>query len=70
MPETYENRLLNRSEVEQYFGVSKRYLEICVARGDGPPIVRIGRLVRYRQQDLQSWIEANTTGKVYGGPND
>lgn len=26
-------------------------------RGDGPPFVKIGRLVRYRPEDVRSWVE-------------
>ena len=51
------SRLLRRSEVEEQFGISKRYLEIAAVRGDGPPIVRLGRSVRYRIADILTWIE-------------
>jgi hypothetical protein len=29
--------------------------------GDGPAFVRIGRSVRYRQSDLDCWMDASTT---------
>lgn len=61
-----ETRLLNRVEVEEQYGIPKRYLEIAAMRGDGPPIVRLGRLVRYRTCDIQNWIEK----RVEGGMND
>ena len=48
-------------EVEQQFGVSKRNLESAACRGEGPKIVRLGRLVRYRPCDIRDWIEANTS---------
>lgn len=51
------SRLLCRSDVEEQFGISKRYLEIAAVRGDGPPIVRLGRSVRYRIADILAWIE-------------
>ena len=54
----HSERLLDRTEVEQRFGVPKRFLETAVARGDGPPFVRIGRLVRYRAVDIQDWISS------------
>ncbi len=53
-----EYRLLRRSEVEEQFGISKRFLEIAVARGDGPPVVRLGRAVHYRVCDIQKWLES------------
>lgn len=54
--------LLSRDEVELHFGVPKRFLEISATRGDGPKLVRIGRLVRYRKKDILDWIESNTFG--------
>ena len=54
------DRLLNRDEVEQRFGISKRFLEMCAMRGDGPRIVRVGRLVRYRPADIIAWIDTHT----------
>lgn len=51
------DRLLSRTEVEEMFGISKRYLEIAATRGQGPCIIRFGRTVRYRIKDVRSWIE-------------
>lgn len=61
MQEHEKERLLSRAEVEQQFGISKRYLETAVCRGDGPKLVRIGRLVKYRPRDVRDWIEANAS---------
>ncbi|MGB0660085.1 MAG: helix-turn-helix transcriptional regulator [Mangrovicoccus sp.] len=49
-------RLLDRKEVETVFGISKRFLEMAVMRGDGPPFIRVGRRVLYRVADLKAWI--------------
>jgi predicted DNA-binding transcriptional regulator AlpA len=57
------DRLLTRAEVEERFGVSKRYLEVAALRGNGPRIVRLGRMVRYRAKDIQDWIEDSTTAR-------
>jgi predicted DNA-binding transcriptional regulator AlpA len=52
-------KLLSRSEVEAEFGITRRFLEICAWRGDGPPMIKLGRrTVRYRRGDLLAWIEA------------
>ena len=59
MPEeTYPSRLQTREEVERAYGISKRFLELAAARGGGPPMVRIGRSVRYRPADVEAWIES------------
>lgn len=52
------DRLLTRSEVDRHFGLSLRYLEVAAVRGDGPPMVKIGRSVRYCVADLRAWIAA------------
>lgn len=56
-----EDRLLSRVEVEHFFGIPKRFLEISAVRGDGPPMVKIGaRMVRYRVGDLRLWLADRT----------
>ena len=64
------DRLLSRAEVEVNFGLSRRFLEVSAVRGDGPPMVKIGRSVRYRAGDVRAWIEArrvaSTSQKVAG----
>ena len=52
------DKLLTRAEVEVNFGLSRRFLEVAAVRGDGPPMVKIGRSVRYLVADLRTWIEA------------
>lgn len=52
----HTERLLTRAEVEGGFGISKRYLEIAAMRGEGPPMIKIGRSVRYLPSDIERWI--------------
>lgn len=52
-------RLLSRDEVEALFGISKRFLELAVRKNNGPVFVKVGRLTRYRVQDLETWIRKN-----------
>ncbi|QFT82333.1 Helix-turn-helix domain protein [Roseovarius sp. THAF27] len=49
-------KLLTRSEVEQEYGIGKRYLEVAATRREGPAFIKIGRSIRYRREDLESWI--------------
>ncbi len=53
-----QERLLSRREVAEHFNISRRWLEIAAVRGGGPPMIKIGRLVRYSVADLRSWIDA------------
>lgn len=62
-PKQHCDRLLTRLEVEARFGIPKRLLELAVSRENGPPIVRIGRLVRYKVSDIQEWIDQLTVGQ-------
>jgi predicted DNA-binding transcriptional regulator AlpA len=62
MAQKDDEKLLSRDEVQERFGISKRFLEIAAARGAGPRIVRFGRSVRYRVADVQEWIEACADG--------
>jgi predicted DNA-binding transcriptional regulator AlpA len=56
--EVVNDRLMTRAEVQTQFGLSQRFLEVSAVRGDGPPMVKIGRSVRYRAGDVRAWIEA------------
>jgi len=53
-----DERLMTRAEVQTYFGLTQRFLEVSAVRGNGPPMVKIGRSVRYRVADLRDWIAA------------
>lgn len=53
-----DERLLTRTQVEERFGIPKRFLEVAAMKREGPPIVRLGRSVRCRQADLRAWISA------------
>ena len=51
------DKLLSRDQVQAEFGLSRRFLELSAWRGDGPPMIRIGRrAVRYRRGDILDWI--------------
>jgi hypothetical protein len=50
------SRLLSRDEVETTYGITKRYLELAACKGGGPVFVKVGRLTRYRVQDIEDWI--------------
>jgi predicted DNA-binding transcriptional regulator AlpA len=50
-------KLLTRQEVEDRFGISKRFLEVSACRSSGPPYIKLSRSVFYRAQDIHDWIE-------------
>jgi excisionase family DNA binding protein len=48
--------MLTQSEAAQMLRVSVRTLERLRVSGSGPTYIKTGRLVRYRQSDLDKWI--------------
>ncbi len=53
------NRLLTMDEASEYLGISKLTLYGWVsARRLG--FVKVGRLVKFKQQDLDKWIDQHT----------
>ena len=56
-------RLLNNSEAAGHIGVTPRTLEVwrCTKR-HAIPYIKVGRLVKYRQTDLDTWLAAQTVG--------
>ena len=62
-PVQYASELLSRKEAAAYLGVAAETLAIwhCTGRY-GLPIVKVGRLAKYRKQDLDAFITKRTVG--------
>ncbi len=58
------NTLLDEKRLCAELGISPVTATKWRRRADGPPFVKIGRLVRYRRADLNAWIASHTIGKV------
>ena len=59
--------LLNRKEAAAYLGVKEQTLACWACAGRySLPFVRVGRLVKYRQQDLDAFILKNRIGAEAG----
>jgi excisionase family DNA binding protein len=50
-------RLLTPKEVAELLKVTVSWLAKARVRGEGPPYIRIGRSVRYREEDLIDWLK-------------
>ena len=50
------DRLLDQRKAAEILGVSVRTLERHRITGTGPQFCRLGRLVRYRECDLDDWV--------------
>ena len=51
-------RLLTQAEASRLLRLSERTLERLRLQGGGPLYVKCGRSVRYREADLEKWIDA------------
>jgi excisionase family DNA binding protein len=67
-----EQRLLKGEEVADILQVSRSFAYQLLRQGD-IPVVRLGRAVRVRAEDLQRFIESNVRGsnrmQFMGGTN-
>lgn len=50
--------LRDENYLAKVLGCDVKTLQAWRTRGGGPPFVRVGRLVRYRNEDIQKWIES------------
>lgn len=53
-------RLWTVDDVAEYLGVPKQTLYQWRTRGYGPHGCRVGKYVRYRRVDVDSWLDAQT----------
>ena len=53
--------LLNKAQAADFLNVSIRSLQAWRVKGGGPKYSKIGRSVRYRQCDLDAYVEGNLT---------
>ena len=50
--------LLTDFDLEKLTGRARSSWQKARLTGDGPPFVRLGRLVRYRSSDVEAWLAA------------
>ncbi len=62
-----EQKLLNTAEAAQYIGITPGTLEVwrCVKRHDIAHL-KIGRLIRYRKTDLDTFLASCIVGNIAG----
>lgn len=56
---------LDAHEVAERYKLSTDYLKKLAQRGEGPPFLEVsdkGRKRRYREADLQAWVETQMKG--------
>jgi excisionase family DNA binding protein len=52
--------LLTEDQAAAYLGLVPNTLAKWRMRGEGPPFVRVGRLIRYDRTAIDRWVESQT----------
>ncbi|MCZ4539854.1 helix-turn-helix transcriptional regulator [Dietzia maris] len=60
------NGLIAAPALAQEFGVTVQRLATWRHQGVGPAYVKVGRLVRYRREDVDAWLDAQTVETAGG----
>ena len=58
--DTQPQSILTESDLADQLKVSTKLLQKMRQEGTGPKYVKIGRLVRYRRQDIEAYLEKFT----------
>ncbi|WP_456782934.1 helix-turn-helix transcriptional regulator [Bradyrhizobium sp. USDA 4516] len=58
-PEFGSIALLNEKQAARLLAISFRTLQAWRRTGVGPSFIKLGRAVRYRQQDLLAWADGH-----------
>jgi predicted DNA-binding transcriptional regulator AlpA len=56
-PSPFNEALIDRRVVARFLGISDAGLAGMIKRGDGPPYLRIGRLVRFSPAAVKAWAD-------------
>ena len=53
-----DDQLLTAAELSALIKVKEETLERWRMRGQGPPYIKLGKLVRYARADIAEWVQA------------
>lgn len=59
-------KLLNEKQAAEVLGLSHRTLQNWRVKGGGPRFVKLSGSVRYRERDLEAWVESRVTASTSG----
>lgn len=57
-------KLLDAIDVAHLLNISKRKFEDLIAHGGGPPYMRLGRVRRWRTEDVNTWVAERVKGLI------
>lgn len=58
---TLTARYLTPADVEAGHNIKQKTLDNWRSQGKGPQYVKRGRIIRYRREDVEKWLEAGRT---------
>lgn len=61
--------LLNKKQVAELLNISVKTLDLWVAQARAPRHIKIGRLVRFKQADVENFIQELSEEKVNENSN-
>lgn len=64
-----DDRLWSAKDLADYLGVPTSTLNFWRFKGRGPRFVHVGRHVRYRADEVDAWLNSNTSSCT-GGDGD
>lgn len=59
---THISRFIDERQLCADLGISSVTATKWRARAEGPPFIKVGRLVRYRRADVDAWLASRTIG--------
>lgn len=59
-PQSQIAPLLDERDVAVILGVTRHALQAWRVRGGGPPFIKVGRCIRYRESDITKWLDSHT----------
>ncbi len=70
-PKEPKSPLFGNAAAADYLGVEPQTLEVwrCTKRYE-IPYIKVGRLVKYRQRDLDDWLNSRTVGQEGGDSHE
>ncbi len=55
---------MTTQDVAERLGIAGRTLRRLMDAGEGPPVIRVGRQLRYRPADVDAWLKSRPTGRM------
>ncbi|HEV2069479.1 MAG TPA: helix-turn-helix domain-containing protein [Acidimicrobiales bacterium] len=56
-------RLLTTAQVSEYLAIPVSTLHVWRHRGVGPPSLKVGRHLRYRRGDVETWLQSRASAQ-------